>query len=115
MELAEVAITQGPDQVFDYEVPAAFCDADQPERLLQVGRRVRVPFGRGGREAIGYCVAIENKQVAATRKLKPIAAVLDGQSLLRGQPELALRRRRERRAPKRRTSGHVVLGGQPRL
>ncbi|MAT70804.1 MAG: primosomal protein N' [Planctomycetaceae bacterium] len=80
--VAEVAITQGPDQVFDYEVPAAFCDADQPERLLQVGRRVRVPFGRGGREAIGYCVAIENKQVAATRKLKPIAAVLDGQSLL---------------------------------
>ncbi|MCA9236809.1 MAG: primosomal protein N', partial [Planctomycetales bacterium] len=80
--VAEIVLSRGPDAVYDYEVPAVFRDAERPERLLEVGRRVKVPFGRGNRDAVGYCVAIEHKQVAAGRSLKPVAAVLDGQSLL---------------------------------
>ena len=79
--VATIVLSEGPDAEFDYEAPPVFRDADRPERLLEVGRRVRVPFGRGNREVVGYCVAIENKP-ASGRALKAVAAVLDEQSLV---------------------------------
>lgn len=82
--VATVVFAKGPDKSYDYEAPAAFQDPDRPERLISPGRRVRVPFGRGNRETIGYCVALETKRTAA--RLKPITAVVDGQSLL--SPEM---------------------------
>ncbi|MDC0936759.1 primosomal protein N' [Pirellulales bacterium] len=79
--VAEVVLAKGPDRVFDYEVPDAFCSDDHPERLLTPGRRVRVPFGRGNREVVGYCVALATKSVDP-HAIKPLAGVLDGAALL---------------------------------
>lgn len=79
--VASVVIAKGPDQAYDYEVPEGFCDAARPERLLTPGRRVRVPFGRGNRDAVGYCVGIETKPVDPNT-IKAVTQVLDAESLL---------------------------------
>lgn len=79
--VASVVLAKGPDRAFDYEVPESFCDDQYPERRLEAGRRVSVPFGRGNRDVVGYCVALETKAVDPNR-IKPIAKVLDAESLL---------------------------------
>ncbi len=61
--VASVVIGGGAPGVYDYLVPSQFCDLDRLELLLEPGRRVRVPFGRGNRSAEGYCVALETKSV----------------------------------------------------
>ncbi len=56
--VASVVLANGPEQPFDYAVP---------ERLrgtLEVGRRVRVPLGKGNRQVVGYLVALESRSVA---------------------------------------------------
>ncbi len=73
--VATVVFATGPEQPFDYSVP---------ERLrgeIEVGRRVRVPLGKGDRQVTGYLVALESRQVAG-RKLKPVAELVDRRSLL---------------------------------
>ncbi|QDT00332.1 Primosomal protein N' [Adhaeretor mobilis] len=79
--VASIVIASGPDGAFDYDTPEGFCDAERPDRLLVPGKRVSVPFGRGNRLATGYCVAVETKSVDPSR-LKPLARVLDAESLL---------------------------------
>ena len=79
--VASVVISGGAPGVYDYLVPEHFCDPDRVERLLEVGRRVRAPFGRGNRTVEGYCVGLETKSVDAGR-LKAIAQVIDSSSLL---------------------------------
>ncbi|MEQ8208423.1 MAG: primosomal protein N' [Lacipirellulaceae bacterium] len=79
--VATVAIASGPDGVFDYEVPDGFADPERPERLLVPGKRVSVPFGRGNRQAEGYCIGIETKSVDPSR-LKPVSRVLDKETLV---------------------------------
>ncbi len=73
--VASVVFPTGPDKPFDYLVPDALRDAIGP------GRRVRAPFGRGDRSAVGYCVRLESR-VDPRRRLKSIAEVIDGHSLL---------------------------------
>lgn len=73
--VASVVLSAGPNQEFDYFVP------DDLRDRAQTGRRVKVPLGRGNRPVVGYCVRLENRS-AGRRKLKPIQAVLDEQSLL---------------------------------
>ncbi len=48
---------------YDYSVP------DGLRGQLEVGRRVRVPFGRGNRMVTGYCVRLETRR-SMTRRLK---------------------------------------------
>ncbi|NOZ41273.1 MAG: primosomal protein N', partial [Planctomycetes bacterium] len=79
--VASVVLGGGAPGVYDYLVPSQFCDADRLERLLEPGRRVRVPFGRGNRTAEGYCVGLETKSVDVSR-LKAIAQVVDSGTLL---------------------------------
>ncbi len=62
-------------KTYDYAVPT-----DLRERL-EAGRRVRVPFGRGDRSAVGYCVRLETRR-DVTRRLKPIGEVIDDRTLL---------------------------------
>ncbi|MDR6227229.1 primosomal protein N' [Desmospora profundinema] len=62
----EVA-AQGVDRPFDYEVP------EELHPLVQVGSRVRVPFGP--RKLMGYVVAFPT--TASTSRLKPILDVMD--------------------------------------
>jgi primosomal protein N' (replication factor Y) len=73
--VASVVLSAGSAQTFDYSVPDALRDA------AQLGRRVEVPLGKSNRLVVGYCVRLENQPIAR-RRLKPLHAVLDAQSLL---------------------------------
>ena len=77
---ATVYLPTTPGGPFDYSVPSQFSDTRKPEILCQAGRRLLVPLGRGNRRVTGYCVAVGSK--TATRRLKPIAGVLDDGPLL---------------------------------
>ena len=73
--VATVVISSGPEGQYDYVVPERLISKVEP------GRRVRVPFGRGNRPTIGYCVQVENRQVE-TQRLKEIRSVIDSRTLL---------------------------------
>ncbi|MEM1304693.1 MAG: DEAD/DEAH box helicase, partial [Planctomycetota bacterium] len=79
--VASIVFAQGPPGPFDYVAPAALRDARQPGTFLEAGRRVRVPFGRGNRTVVGYCVDVRSEAVDGA-KLKAVASVVDGESLL---------------------------------
>ena len=72
--VASVVFPDAPFGPYDYDVPGHLRTDVQP------GVRVEVPLGRGNRSRTGYCIAVENRPAA--RALKPIGAVVDGQSLL---------------------------------
>ncbi|MCC6494448.1 MAG: primosomal protein N' [Pirellulales bacterium] len=79
--VASVVFPTGPEGPFDYDVPDQFNDPGAPHTLVEPGRRLRVPFGRGERTALGYCVDVAPKR-AGGRRLKSILGVVDAQSLL---------------------------------
>jgi primosomal protein N' (replication factor Y) len=72
---ATVVFPSGPTQEFDYVVPETL------RGEVDVGCRVRVPFGRGNRPVVGYCVRLETKE--PKRKLKEVDSAVDGAPLLR--------------------------------
>lgn len=78
---ATVVLPQGPPGEFDYLVPESLADERKSEVRVETGRRLRVPFGRGSRSVVGYCVAVGVKPTGG-RKLKTVAGVVDRQSLL---------------------------------
>jgi primosomal protein N' (replication factor Y) len=78
--VATVVLPEGPAGEFDYLVPEQMATASG-ERRIEPGRRVRVPFGRGDRRVVGYCVAVEMKP-SANRRLKAVANVLDRSPIL---------------------------------
>ena len=61
--VATVVFPSGPGGEFDYSVP------DHLHELLEPGRRVNVPLGRGNRLLDGYCIRLETKP-AGTRTTK---------------------------------------------
>ncbi|HEY2883097.1 MAG TPA: primosomal protein N', partial [Pirellulales bacterium] len=73
--VATIVFTGGVENTFDYSVP------DRLRGQLEVGRRVRVPFGRGNRVVTGYCVRLETRR-GMTRRLKPLADVIDQRTLI---------------------------------
>lgn len=73
--VATLVFPSGPDKSFDYEVPQAL------RGEIEVGRRVRAPFGKGDRPVVGYCVRLAVRS-DVRRRLKQIAAVVDQRSLL---------------------------------
>jgi primosomal protein N' (replication factor Y) len=62
-------------------IPAGMVGGTRQEKLVEPGRRVRVPLGRSNRNLVGYCVAVESKAVGS-RRLKSVAAVVDRQPIL---------------------------------
>jgi primosomal protein N' (replication factor Y) len=111
--VATVVMPAGPEGEFDYLVPAELIGNLQPEKQLEAGRRIRVPFGRGNRSVVGYCVSVATKPTGG-RKLKSVVSVVDRQTLipadlLRIAQWMAARRRLSqrdvpcRRAKRRRT------------
>ncbi len=78
--VATVVLATGPEGPFDYEIPEGLADASRPERFVEPGRRVRVPFGRGNRPVVGYCVETGTKP-AGRRRLKAVAGVVDARRL----------------------------------
>ena len=73
--VAGIVLATGPAQEFDYLVPDALRD------LIEPGRRVLVPLGKGNRQVQGYCVRVESR-LGGSRPLKPLAEVVDRRSLL---------------------------------
>jgi primosomal protein N' (replication factor Y) len=78
--VATIVFSEGPQGEFDYLIPPEFREADNGEQMLEPGRRVEVPLGRGNRRITGYCVAVELK--SSGRRLKQVLAVLDPARLL---------------------------------
>jgi primosomal protein N' (replication factor Y) len=74
-QAAVVVLPEAPWGPYDYLTP------DRLRGHVEVGRRVRVPLGRGNRTVNGYCVALENR-VGDPGRLKEIRSVVDGEPLL---------------------------------
>ncbi len=73
--VASVILAEGPEHEFDYLVP------DELHCQIEPGKRVRVPFGKGNRPVVAYCVRLQDKP-AGQRKLKAVQEVLDERNLL---------------------------------
>ena len=71
---AEIVFDRPLDQAFTYGVPADLADR------VAVGKRLKVPFGRGDRSIIGYCVGVNTN--APERRVKGVLDVLDEHPLL---------------------------------
>jgi primosomal protein N' (replication factor Y) len=67
--LVRLAFDQGGDNVYDYAIPESFAER------LQVGQRVRAPFGRRNRMQIGFCVAFP--QGSDVKQVKQVAEIVD--------------------------------------
>ena len=72
--VAAVVFAEGAPGEFDYLIPDALAGQ------IAVGKRIRVPLGRGNRLVVGYCVGVDRKPV--TRQLKPVQAVIDNEALI---------------------------------
>ncbi|MDE0737557.1 MAG: primosomal protein N', partial [Pirellulaceae bacterium] len=84
--VATVVFAEAPGGPFDYRVP------DPLLAEVAVGKRIRVPLGRGNRQVTGYCVAVGPATgESATRALKDVQEVVDQQVLVSG-PMLSLTR-----------------------
>jgi primosomal protein N' (replication factor Y) len=79
----EVVFDRPLDHAFSYAVGPALRDQ------VAVGKRLRVPFGRGDKSLIGYCVGVSEQPPG--RAVKEVLAVLDEESLLT-EPLLRLTR-----------------------
>lgn len=88
--VATVVLANGPTGEFDYLVPAGLANAERPDRLVEAGRRLRVPLGRADRSVVGYCIGVGSKP-SGGRRLKSVASVLDREPLL-SPPMLRLTR-----------------------
>lgn len=73
--VASIVLPTGPAGTYDYVVPDPLRESVRP------GLRVRIPFGRGNRTVVGYCVRVENQRISS-RRLKPLCAILDSTTLL---------------------------------
>lgn len=71
---AQLVFNRPVDRAFDYLVP------DPLRGRLQIGQRVKAPFGRGDRLATGYCVGLEKPSRA--EGLKTIHSLVDSRPLL---------------------------------
>lgn len=72
---ASVAFNRPLDTPFTYLVP------DPLRESIQVGQRVRAPFGRGDRQTVGYCVGL-SRPSGDPRRLKYLNSLVDEQPLI---------------------------------
>jgi primosomal protein N' (replication factor Y) len=72
---ADVVFDRPLDHAFSYRVP------DELQGQLAVGKRVRVPFGRGDRHTVGFCVGLTETPPTCDA-VKDVLRVLDEQPLL---------------------------------
>ena len=83
-EAAPPAATPGlfAEVVFDRPLDHAFTYAvgDALREQIGIGKRLRVPFGRGDKSIVGYCVGLSDKP--PDRTVKEVLAVLDEEALL---------------------------------
>ena len=73
--VASVIFPKGLDGDFDYLVPPHLAGQLVP------GLRIMVPLGRGNRETLGYCIAVERREIKSQR-LKSILEIVDERRLI---------------------------------
>ncbi|GAB4140445.1 replication restart helicase PriA [Thermopirellula anaerolimosa] len=73
--VASIVFGKGVRGTFHYLIPEDLLDAVGP------GKRLEVPFGRGNRTQVGYCVEVLWQRVSG-RPLKSVRRVLDERALL---------------------------------
>jgi primosomal protein N' (replication factor Y) len=71
---ADVVFDRPLDHPYSYAVP------DGLRSQIAVGKRVQVPFGRGDKATVGYCVGLGDKP--PDRAVKEVLRVLDDEALL---------------------------------
>src|SRR6267154_638366 len=71
---ADVVFDRPLDTAYTYAVPDALAEA------IAVGKRVEVPFGRGDKTTVGYCVGLRTR--GPDRAVKALVRVLDDEALL---------------------------------
>src|SRR5207244_9826048 len=71
---ADIVFDRPLDHAFTYAVP------DELRDVVSVGKRVLVPFGKGDRSTIGFCVRVTD--APPPREVKAIERVLDERALL---------------------------------
>jgi len=72
--VVRVALETGGDKLYDYAVPQELA------QKLTCGQRVKVPFGKGNRQEVGFCV--ELPEVASVKRVKVISNIVDPVPLL---------------------------------
>lgn len=73
--VADVALVRPLEQTFSYLVPESL------RELIGPGQRVEIPFGKGNRKEVAFCVGLS--QLTTThRKLKEIVGVVDREPLV---------------------------------
>ena len=73
--VAEVALTRTFEQTFTYAVPETL------RELIAPGKRVEVPFGKGNRAELAFCVGLRQGD-SGNRRLKEVTAVVDVEPLV---------------------------------
>ncbi|VTR92660.1 primosomal protein n : Primosomal protein N OS=Isosphaera pallida (strain ATCC 43644 / DSM 9630 / IS1B) GN=Isop_2695 PE=4 SV=1: DEAD: Helicase_C [Gemmata massiliana] len=79
-----VPATLFADIVFDRPLDHAYTYA-VPESLVAkigVGKRVEVPFGKGGKGTAGFCVRVTDVQPTSSYEIKSVARVLDDDAIV---------------------------------
>jgi len=71
---AEIVVDRPLDHAYTYEV------SEEWKADIAVGKRVLVPFGKGGRQTIGFCVGLSTQ--APERETKTVLRVIDDEPLL---------------------------------
>ncbi|MSR58301.1 MAG: primosomal protein N' [Planctomycetaceae bacterium] len=74
---AQVVFNRPLETPFDYLIP------DSMRGALQVGQRVKVPFGRGDHLIVGYCVGVDRPRHSTG--LKSVHALVDARPILTPQ------------------------------
>ena len=57
------------DKTFQYEIPREL------ENRVEIGKKVRIPFGNGGRQLTGYIVGISQKPKIEAARIKPVLGI----------------------------------------
>jgi primosomal protein N' (replication factor Y) len=64
------------DQAWTYAVPPSLVG------VVQVGKRVAVPLGKGGKQTSGFCVGLTSSAPPGIAQIKPVLRVLDEEALV---------------------------------
>lgn len=73
--VADVALVRPLEQTFSYLVPESL------RELIGPGQRVEIPFGKGNRKEVAFCVGL-SKFATSNRKLKEIVGLVDREPLV---------------------------------
>ena len=73
--VADVALVRPLEQTFSYLVPESL------RELIGPGQRVEIPFGKGNRKEVAFCVGL-SKLTRSNRKLKEIVGLVDREPLV---------------------------------